>query len=144
MEPNQIRSNREGIRTHVRNLHGCGQPLSQLTWCLCFQADTFFGDLIGRDAAVREVGKRATATPAGGHDRMNNPMLATAAAMGAGKTTFLQQLPRRLANHENSKYREFMQETVSVFITFNAKTDRKFDSHVKDVEVAAGTRVLFE
>jgi len=49
-----------------------------------------------------------------------------------------------LANHENSKYREFMQETVSVFITFNAKTDRKFDSHVKDVEVAAATRVLFE
>jgi len=128
----------------VRNLHGCGQPLSQLTWCLCFQPDTFFGDLIGRDAAVREVGKRAIETPAGGRDRMNNPLLATAASMGAGKTTFLQQLPRRLANHENSEYRKFMQETVSVFITFNSDTDRNADSHVKDVGVAAGTRVLFE
>ena len=36
------------------------------------------------------------------------------------------------------------QETVSVFITFNSDTDRNADSHVKDVGVAAGTRVLFE
>ena len=97
---------------YVRNLYGCGQPLSQLTWCLCFQRDTFFGDLIGRDAALREVGDCAIADAAGGYDRISNPVLATAASMGAGKTAFLQELPRRLANHENSEYREFMQETV--------------------------------
>jgi len=75
---------------------------------------------------------------------MNNPMLMTAASMGAGKTAFLQALPRRLVNHENNEYRKFMQESVSVFITFNGETNREADSHVKDPQQAAAARVLFE